>query len=290
MRAGVWLGICVLVCSVCGCATDGGLRFPGTGRRSPARPDSAAIRARLLDARVGRLEESAGRQEALLRRTNADLTAQIESLTEEVRRLSERIAASENRWSPRGRSDASGFQTGQGTEEYAVAFLDSAGTPPGSLTPADTLRATGAGGLEGAESAAAPALAEGRFPAPPAEGERLYQIAYQDLMQDNYQLALLNFRAFLERYPHTNLTDNAQYWIAEVYYEQRQFDVAVEEFRKVVDNYPREEKVSAAYYKLGLCFQNLRDLPTARRYFDRLIELYPDSQEAQLARERRAEP
>lgn len=118
------------------------------------------------------------------------------------------------------------------------------------------------------------------------DAKRLYDIAYQNLMNENYQLSLLNFRSFLDRYPAASLSGNAQYWIGEVYYAQRQFDVSIEQFRKVVEEYPGHAKVPAAYLKIALCFEEMQDLPTAKRYLNYLIGHYSDSREAELARDR----
>lgn len=126
-------------------------------------------------------------------------------------------------------------------------------------------------------------------PQTPEEGKRLYEIAYGDLMRENYQLALINFRAFQERYPGTRLSDNAQYWIGEVYYAQGQFTRAVEEFRMVIEEYPGQDKAPAAYYKLALCFQQLQDQATAKRYLEFLVEHFPNTREARLAKERLAQ-
>ncbi len=120
----------------------------------------------------------------------------------------------------------------------------------------------------------------------PDEGKRLYDLAYKDLMQENFQLALIQFRSFLDRYPGTRLSDNAQYWIGEVYYAQRQFGVAIEEFRKVMEEYSGQDKVPAACYKIALSFERMQDQSTAKRYLEFLLEHFPDTREAQLAKER----
>lgn len=124
---------------------------------------------------------------------------------------------------------------------------------------------------------------------PTPEGMRRYETAYRDLQRENYQLALMNFRSFLAEFPQTHLSDNAQYWVGEIYYAQGQFNQAVDEFRRVVDDYPGQDKVPAAYYKIALCFINLRDTATARRYLISLLERFPEAQEARMAEEKLAE-
>ncbi|MCG8608256.1 tetratricopeptide repeat protein, partial [bacterium] len=61
----------------------------------------------------------------------------------------------------------------------------------------------------------------------------IYNTAYRDLNRGNYQLALQSFRQFLQQYPNTDLSDNAQYWIGEILYDQGRFTNAIEEFEKV---------------------------------------------------------
>jgi tol-pal system protein YbgF len=267
-RIGECLLATVLLGLVTGCA---GLRSPFV--RSPAEPDSTAIRARLQEERLDRLEQASAEQGRLLRRMSAEQAAQLETLLAEVRALGERLTAFERRLAtPRREPEVNPAPPVDG----GAAFDAPTDAPPaGGAPPAANESAAPSGGTE--------------LPDPPEEGTQLYQAAYQELMEDNYQLALSDLRVFLERYPRTRLSDNAQYWIGEVYYEQKQFSVAVDEFRKVIDEYPDQDKVPAAYYKLALSFRALRDPATARRYLDLLIERYPDSGEAQLAKERRAE-
>lgn len=255
------IGGCLLATVLLGLATGcAGVRSPFS--RSPAEPDSTAIRARLQEERLDRLEQASAEQGRLLRRMSAEQSAQLETLLAEVRALGERLTTIERRVSTPRREP----------EILATPPVDAGAV---AAPPVTDESAAPASGVE--------------LPDPPEAGTQLYQSAYQELMEDNYQLALSDLRVFLERFPRTRLSDNAQYWIGEVYYEQKQFSVAVDEFRRVIDEYPDQDKVPAAYYKLALSFRALRDPATARRYLDLLINRYPNSGEAQLAKERRSE-
>ncbi|MBD3336747.1 MAG: tol-pal system protein YbgF, partial [Candidatus Eisenbacteria bacterium] len=129
------------------------------------------------------------------------------------------------------------------------------------------------------------AAAEEEAETVPADARQLYNAAYRDVTEGNYQLALMELREFLDRFGETPLADNAQYWIGEIYYAQQQYPQAVEEFLKVVNDYPEADKVPAAYLKTAFSFRAQDDLPTARRYLQFLIDRYPDTGEADLARE-----
>lgn len=210
-------------------------------------------------------------------------------------------------WSPASRTRAD-WTPGSIAPEAAPGSASSpagGGAPPAGLLPGESAQsppALGENAAEGGSGASAATEMQpegeattiwpqgGRPPDPPADGLRLYEVAYEDLQRDNYQLALINLRAFLDRYPHTSLADNAQYWIGEAYYVQGQFEVAIDEFRKVIDEHPGEDKEPAAYYKIALSFESLRDSATARRYLEFLIERFPQTREARLAREQLDRP
>jgi len=311
-RGATALAIALTTAAATGCATVDRLGGPfGRGRTQAAPADTAAARPSPAEQRMERIEASLERQESLLRRMNADFSAQLDDLGNEIRVLAERVTAFEARSAartPGGGPSLPGSEVlphgerfaglpaetlSWATEDAFSAEGPGSGVAAGESAPGeDGQSASGSvpGGEERASRAGPEAQAAGARPlGVSAEGQRTYEAAYQDLMQDNFQLALIGFRTYLERYPQTSLSDNAQYWIAEIYYKQRQFTTAIEEFIKVVEDFPGQDKTPAAYYKLGLCFRNLRDETTARRYFELLVAQHPGTREAQLAGERLSE-
>src|SRR5262245_63144343 len=50
----------------------------------------------------------------------------------------------------------------------------------------------------------------------PGNPEQLFAAAYGDYSRGNYDLALSEFRQYVESYPASEMADNAQYWIGEV--------------------------------------------------------------------------
>ena len=118
------------------------------------------------------------------------------------------------------------------------------------------------------------------------EPRELYNTAYGDLIRGNYQLALHGFRQFLERFLGSDLSDNAQYWVGEVYYAQGRFQKAVEEFDKVIRLYPDGDKVPSALLKIGYSYISMDENEQGKLYLEEVIRDYPDSQEAKLAKGR----
>jgi tol-pal system protein YbgF len=118
--------------------------------------------------------------------------------------------------------------------------------------------------------------------------EVLYQAAYSDYLAGRFDLARAAFAEYLRRFPETEVSDNAQYWLGECLYATGDFVGAIAEFEKVSQNYAKGDKVPAALLKTGISYARLRNTDEAKRYFETVIKKYPKSDEARLARERLA--
>lgn len=117
----------------------------------------------------------------------------------------------------------------------------------------------------------------------------LYKGAYAALRRREHQAAIDGFRRFLESYAQHDYADNAQYWLAEVFYDQRDFPTALAEFRNVVVRYPSGNKAPDALVKVGYCYAQLGEVPAARDVLAQVVEIYPKTEAAKLAVKRLAE-
>jgi tol-pal system protein YbgF len=122
-------------------------------------------------------------------------------------------------------------------------------------------------------------------PASTAMGD-LYRDAYETFQRGDLEGARKKFETFLKQYPNTELSDNAQYWIAEIYYQKKDYERAVLEYEKVTAKYPEGDKVPAALFKQALAFIELGDRANGRNILKRVIERYPHSDQADMARRR----
>jgi tol-pal system protein YbgF len=116
--------------------------------------------------------------------------------------------------------------------------------------------------------------------------DEIYNTAYLDYTQGNYDIAIDGFKRYLQLFPDTELSDNAQYWIGECYYTKKLYSDAILEFEKVITNYPEGNKVVSALYKIGLAYQSNNETSKAKQYYKRVFDQYPTAAEANLARER----
>ena len=113
-----------------------------------------------------------------------------------------------------------------------------------------------------------------------------YRRYLEALRAGNHAFAIAGFRNFVGEHGEHDLADNAQYWLAEAYYDQDDFDTALAEFRKVVTAFPGGGKVPDAMLKIGFCHIELGDEDAARRVLRRVAERFSDTNPARLAADR----
>jgi tol-pal system protein YbgF len=119
--------------------------------------------------------------------------------------------------------------------------------------------------------------------------ENLYQSAYTDYTKGNFDLAIMGFRQYLEKYPAGVLADSAQYWIGECFFSQNKFDQSIAEFKKINLTYAQSNKNSPAKLKIALAFELMDKKEEALKLLDEVITQYPDSEEAKAAAEKKQE-
>src|SRR5262249_9031479 len=119
----------------------------------------------------------------------------------------------------------------------------------------------------------------------PGNPDQLFAAAYGDYSRGNYDLAISEFRQYVETYPSSEMADNAQYWIGEAFYAKKQFNEALAELDKVILSFPKGNKVPAARYQKGMILMELGQTDPARAEFKTIIRLHGRSREAQLAQQ-----
>jgi tol-pal system protein YbgF len=113
---------------------------------------------------------------------------------------------------------------------------------------------------------------------------RKYEDAYNTFKKKKYKEARKKFEMFLKEYPQDDLSDNAQFWIAETYYMENDYENAILSYEIVLKKYKDSQKTPNAFLKQGLAFIELGDKKTGKLILEQLQERYPDSREAGLAK------
>jgi tol-pal system protein YbgF len=120
----------------------------------------------------------------------------------------------------------------------------------------------------------------------PTTAAVLYREAYDSYQKGDVESSRKKFEAFLGQYPNTELSDNAQFWIGEIYFQKKDYERSILEYEKVVTKYPEGDKVPAALFKQAMAFSELGDKTNARNLLRRVVERYPTSDQADMAKKR----
>ncbi|OGS19013.1 MAG: hypothetical protein A3J83_02495 [Elusimicrobia bacterium RIFOXYA2_FULL_40_6] len=113
-----------------------------------------------------------------------------------------------------------------------------------------------------------------------------YKLSYGDYSKGKYDLAIVGFRSFIERYPDSELSSSAQYYLADSYYNKNDFAAALKEFSTMKQQYSASELVVSAEFKQGLCYLQLKKPADAKAVFEMIVKDHPQSPEAEQSKEK----
>jgi tol-pal system protein YbgF len=130
-----------------------------------------------------------------------------------------------------------------------------------------------------------PAESSEGAPSPALDPQELYRRAYDDFLRGDYDRAIVGFRDYIDRFPNSELADNATYWIGESYFSQGRFREAIDSFVQVPSSYPNSERIASSLLREGTAHLELGQVEQARRSLLAVVERFPQSDEAILARQ-----
>ncbi len=175
---------------------------------------------------VAAIETSVGTSVQTLLQSNADLRLELRQLVSKVDRLEGKLESTNFRLTQLSQQIAAANQ-----ELQAVRSATEAAQERASATPAAPLN--------------------------PTDPREVYDTAYNDYLQGNYDLAILAFRRYIEAFPATDLTDNATYWIGECFYSQGKFRKAIEQFDEVLASFSDSDRIPSTLLKKGYAYLEL---------------------------------
>jgi len=242
------------------------------------------------------------RQIGILQRENIEIKSRLEEQKTNSFLLDKRVKENNDRLGEiqaRLQSLEVGLGEIKGTLEEMRVSSGRVPTAPAPSAAAPIAPLPGAAAPEAAPSAPElSAAAPGVKPSPemisppppgPLGSEELYNKAMKFLKAGEAGQAILEFEKYVREFPHSELADNAQYWIGEAYYVRKEFSRALAEFQKVLTNFPRGDKVPDALYKMGLSYLEMGQKEKAKAELRKLISRYPGSAPASLARKKMTE-
>ncbi|MGZ5430085.1 MAG: tol-pal system protein YbgF [Thermoanaerobaculia bacterium] len=217
---------------------------------------------------VAKLNETLAKQAQTLLRSNADLGTKFDDLTREMQALAGKLEDANRRLTQLSQQIAE-------TQGHA-----SAGTvvaPPGPAPASGAAPGPGGAGLT-----AVPAAPRGGSITP----ADLFAQATADYQRGRYDLARQGFEDYAEKFPRTDLSDDALYWAGECWSAQKKSREAITAFDKLFRTYPQSDKAPAAHLKKGIAHLELGEKAQAMVELNFVVNQFPGSDEAKSARQR----
>ncbi len=129
-------------------------------------------------------------------------------------------------------------------------------------------------------------LNPGQLPVPGGTDRANYQAAFELLKQGRYDQAAIALRQFMVAFPGSELSDNAQYWLAETHYVSQEYKKALPAFQQVIEKYPESRKIPDALLKIGYCNYEIKRFADAKKALSAVVARFPETTAARLASQR----
>ena len=227
-----------------------------------------------MEKRLAALESTTGADDTVKRSEIADLKARLDTIVRQTTATADKV----------DQVNARVDRLSQDVEAARDAARRQAPAPaPAGGSDVDTAALAAGATVAGATRPAAGAPAPGgSAPSPSA----LYASAYADFSKGNYPLAVSGFEEYAERYPDTELADNAMYWIGECNFSQGSYKAAIDAFDAMLEKYPKSDKAAAANLKKALAFVQMNQIGQGIEQLRFVTSTYPGTDEARIAADR----
>jgi TolA-binding protein len=107
--------------------------------------------------------------------------------------------------------------------------------------------------------------------------DAIYNQAFNDLIQGNFDLAIQGFTAYIRNFPTSDKADDAQY-------NQNKLPQAVASFTRVINDYPGGDKTATALFKRAKAELAMQEKDNAIADLKDVIQKYGTAPEADLAK------
>ena len=113
--------------------------------------------------------------------------------------------------------------------------------------------------------------------------QQLYQMAYDSVINSNFERSLAEFDQYLSIYPQGRFVTNAFYWKGQAFLYLNRYAEARDSYEVILNEYDNSAKLPDAMYGLGLAYQGLGNIPQARQLLNDIKRRFPNTGVANLA-------
>lgn len=231
-----------------------------------------------LEAQVNAQQATMLRMQNAFDQLQSQLDAQngkIEELNHEISELKAQVDALKSQGAQQGGSEDA--QNGQDGQQQGAQGQHGQGQPQQAQGNAQQ-------GAPAAAAAGGPVTDAKGNPLKPsdANAKAMYNSAYKMVVANKLKDSIPAFKSFIEKYPDSDLTPNAWYWLAQVQFKLKQNQDARVSFLNAA-GFRNSPKRPDSLYKLGLIYKLSGDKDKAKRFFEVVAKQYPNDTAAQLA-------
>jgi tol-pal system protein YbgF len=113
--------------------------------------------------------------------------------------------------------------------------------------------------------------------------QQLYQMAYQSVINSNFERSIAEFDQYMNIYPNGRFVTNAHYWKGQAYLYLTRYTEAKDSYEVILSQYENHAKLPDAMYGLGLAYQGLGNITQARQLLNEIKRRFPNTGAASLA-------
>jgi len=106
--------------------------------------------------------------------------------------------------------------------------------------------------------------------------EETYDAAFDLLKQSLYADAAVAFTQFIQRFPNSELTDDAWYWMGEARFVTREFSQSLGAFQNVINKFMDSPRIPASYLKVGYIQYEYGAYINARETLNFVLSSFPN--------------
>lgn len=277
MRSVGWAGVAVALLALSGCVTG--------GSQTNATINSTYQIARKLDRDLGgtvtRLNETAAALNSRVEESDRQIR-ELYGLTEENQRRLDGIKAQLDSLT---RVIYNQFGLSAQPPRADAMTQPPAGVQPGA-TVIEHQPTLGPSSDQAPVSPAAPSVSPTL-----ANAVEAYQQAQRKLVSDDYEGAYRDFDDYVQRFPDTEYTPNAQFWKAESLFRLAErkgdpalYEKAIAEYARMRSNFRTSTRVPVAMFNEAVAYDRIGQSTRATELLRELVQNYPTTPAAERAR------
>ena len=255
-----------------------GIRSPSVDRQAPMNNDALSLlldQNRQLQAEIQALRGMVEEQAFELRKLQRDTLNRYTDTDDRLRNLETATQKQSSEAVAPNQSIGSRGEIDDNAPLERKLLLEESQVSRDSPVPDDA----------GRETAGPARRADARGTLQPAvlSEQQLYQMAYDSVINSNFERSIAEFDQYLSIYPQGRFVTNAFYWKGQAFLYLNRYAEARDSYEVILAEYAESAKLPDAMYGLGLAYQGLGNIQQAKQLLNEIKRRFPNTGVANLA-------